>query len=212
MSTPPWMTEALTHKGIREEPGHKENNATILQFFDDVGHGWVKNDETPWCAAFVGACLEAVDKAGTGALNARSYLKWGKKVSKPEYGDVVIFWRGKKNSWQGHVAFFVKETDKYVYVLGGNQRNSVNVARYPKSRVLGYRRPSTMSGSRTVAGTGAAGVGAGGSTVVSTIQKTQETLMGIPLDWVQYICVGLTLAGLGLVLYARWDDMKNKGR
>ena len=157
MSTPAWMIAAQTYKGVTEVRGHKHNNKIILEYFDAVGHGYIKNDEVPWCAAFVGACLEEANYKGTGALNARSYLKWGKKVTKPRYGDVVVFWRGKKNGWQGHVAFFVKETKSYVYVLGGN-------------------------------------------------------LLGIPLDYVQYLAVALTIAGLGLVLYARWDDLKNKGR
>jgi uncharacterized protein (TIGR02594 family) len=212
MSTPAWMIAAQTYKGVTEVRGHKHNNKIILEYFDAVGHGYIKNDEVPWCAAFVGACLEEANYKGTGALNARSYLKWGKKVTKPRYGDVVVFWRGKKNGWQGHVAFFVKETKSYVYVLGGNQNNEVNITRYAKSRLLGYRRPSTMSTSRTVVGAAVGGVSTGAATVADTLQKTQETLLGIPLDYVQYLAVALTIAGLGLVLYARWDDLKNKGR
>ena len=40
----------------------------------------------------------------------------------------------------GHVAFYVGETATQIKVLGGNQSNSVSVANYPKSRLLGFRR------------------------------------------------------------------------
>ena len=72
-------------------------------------------------------------------VNARSWLKVGQRVSKPKLGDVVIFWRDNPNSWKGHVAFFVRETKNWVYVLGGNQNNQVKISAYPKHRLLQYR-------------------------------------------------------------------------
>ena len=215
---PRWMPVAQSYVGTDEIRGSK-HNPVILAYFEAVGHGWVKDDETPWCAAFVGACLEEVGVKGTGSLAARSYLNWGKKVTKPKYGDIVVFWRGSKNSWEGHVAFFVKETDNYVYVLGGNQSNSVNVTRYSKSKVLGYREPSTMANSRTTAGTIGAGVGtavtAAGEAVEKVSDKVSESrdiLLGFPAEYVQYLGIGLVLVSLGLILYARWDDIVKKGR
>lgn len=115
-------------------------NPKIIQYFKDVGHAWVKEDETAWCAAFVGAMLKRSGEAHTGALDARSYLKWGKGVDEPKEGDVVVFWRQNVESWKGHVGFFVKEEDNMISVLGGNQGNQVSIARYPKSQLLGYRR------------------------------------------------------------------------
>jgi hypothetical protein len=58
----------------------------------------------------------------------------------PEIGDVAVFWRTSPESWQGHVAFYVKHTGTQVYVLGGNQSNMVNTAPYPGTQLLGYRR------------------------------------------------------------------------
>ena len=46
-----------------------------------MGHEWVKDDETPWCAAFAGSYLEKGSLTNNRALNARSYLKWGVKIS-----------------------------------------------------------------------------------------------------------------------------------
>ena len=206
-----WMPIAQSYQGTKEIKGAK-HNPKIVEFFEQVGHGWVKDDETAWCAAFVGAMLAEAGYKGTGSLAARSYLNWGKKVDKPEYGDVVVFWRGSKNSWQGHVAFYVKETANYVYVLGGNQSNEVNVTKYPKSKVLGYRRPSTLSSSRTVLGVGGAAAGTVVSQSIELVRETQNTLLGLPMEWVKYIGVAVVLMSMLLILYARYDDLIRKGR
>ena len=97
-------------------------------------------DEVPWCAAFVGAVLADAGIKGTGKLNARSYLKWGEEVTKPEPGDIVVFWRGKKSGWQGHVAFFVRMDGDKIMVVGGNQGDAVSLKGYSGARWLGYRR------------------------------------------------------------------------
>ena len=80
----------MNEQGTKEVKGQKDN-PKIVQYFADVGHSWVKDDETAWCAAFVGSCLEKAGLTSTRALNARSYLKWGRKISKPVVGCVVIF-------------------------------------------------------------------------------------------------------------------------
>jgi len=119
------------------------HNPKVLQYFKDVGHAWVKDDETAWCAAFVGAMLKRAGMAHTGKLNARSYLDWGEEVEHLDEaieGDIVVFWRGSPDSWQGHVGFYVRHDEAYVYVLGGNQGNQVNVRPYKRDRLLGVRR------------------------------------------------------------------------
>lgn len=133
--------KAKSYNGLREIKG-KEHNPEILSWFAQVGHSWVKDDETAWCAAFVGAMLEHGGLPSTRKLNARSYLKWGEVVplSEAQPGDVVIFTRGDPNGWQGHVAFYVGREGSNLMVLGGNQSNAVNVAPYAVSRLLGVRR------------------------------------------------------------------------
>ena len=83
------------------------HNPKILQYFADVGHSEVKDDETAWCAAFVGAMLKRAGMPHTGKLNARSYLDWGDEVAleDAQEGDIVVFWRGTPDGWQGHVGF-----------------------------------------------------------------------------------------------------------
>jgi len=143
--------------GMREIAGPR-HNPEIVSDFEKVGHSWVKDDETAWCSSFVGARLEDAGLPSTRALNARSYLEWGEPVTldNAQPGDVVVFWRDKPSSWKGHVGFFVRRAGEFIEVLGGNQANAVNVARYPVSRLLGVRRmasaapePSQKASSRT---------------------------------------------------------------
>ena len=140
MTTP--IEFARSYLGTMELKGSADN-PKIMEMYRTVGHDWVEHDEVAWCAAFVGHCLEEAGLASTRKLNARSYLTLGEKIAGPEQakeGDIVIFTRGS-NTAQGHVAFFLKATGSQIEVLGGNQSDSVTIARYPKSRLLGIRRP-----------------------------------------------------------------------
>lgn len=119
----------------------KGDNPKVVAYFKDSGNAGVKDDETAWCAAFVGAMLKRAGQKGTGKLNARSYLDWGVPVDRKDAreGDIVVFKRGN-SSWQGHVAFFVKDNGTTISVLGGNQSNAVNVKGYKAADLLGIRR------------------------------------------------------------------------
>lgn len=117
------------------------DNPKVVAYFKDAGHPQVKDDETAWCAAFVGAMLHRAGMPKTGLLTARSYLDWGVPVDRKDAreGDIVIFTRGN-STWQGHVAFFVKDNGDTITVLGGNQSNAVNRKPYAANRLLGIRR------------------------------------------------------------------------
>ena len=130
-----------------EEIGMQEirgpiHNEEIVAMFAEVGHSWVQDDETAWCAAFVGAMLGRAGLPHTGKLNARSYLDWGEPVALEDAqpGDVVVFSRKGRHSAYGHVGFFVRRVGANIEVLSGNQRDSVNVMPYPVGRLLDVRR------------------------------------------------------------------------
>lgn len=129
---------ALKELGVSEIVG-KKHNSRILEYHKATSLQ-ASDDETAWCSSFVNWCLKGAGIAGTNKANARSFLNWGSVVSEPKTGDVVVFWRGKKDGWQGHVAFYVSHDSKYITVLGGNQSNKVCYAKYPASQLLGYRR------------------------------------------------------------------------
>ena len=117
-----------------------QNNARVLAYFKEIGHKWVTNDDTAWCATFVNWVLLKAGKPQTGLLNARSFLTYGVETKTPEIGDIVVLWRIAKDSPYGHVGFFVKETKKGIYILGGNQDDSVNIKLFAKTQVLQYRK------------------------------------------------------------------------
>jgi uncharacterized protein (TIGR02594 family) len=126
--------------GTEEIPGATEHNPRILEYHASVTGGFDEN-EIPWCSSFVNWCMEQSDIKGTDSAKARSWEKWGKKLSKPKRGAVAVFWRESKSSGKGHVGFFVEENSTHVSVLGGNQGDRVSVDKYPKARLLSYRWP-----------------------------------------------------------------------
>ena len=133
----------LTHKAYYWIGLDEREDRYLLK--DILGVDPVK---TEWCAAFVNMVLLENDIPTSASvsrhpLTARSFLKWGTKVSVPTQGDILVFKRGNSN-WQGHVGFYVSETvvdnQLYYYVLGGNQNNEVSIDMYPASKLLGIRR------------------------------------------------------------------------
>lgn len=133
---------ARSHIGIKEIPGDKHNPA-IIQMFKDVGHPEVRDDETAWCAAFVGSALKSLGypiPPKDVSLLARSYCSYG-VPAKPQPGAIGIWPRGN-SSWQGHVAIVEQVNgDGTVTVIGGNQSNAVTRARYQISNALAFRLP-----------------------------------------------------------------------
>lgn len=131
---------ALSQIHIQEFKGEKDN-PEVLKYFNDLGFNGSKlKDETSWCAAFINWCLKQACLEHQNKLTARSFLEIGKEVQDPQAGDIVVFWRESKKSWKGHVAIYCREDKNFIYCLGGNQNNEVNISRYYKNRVLGYRR------------------------------------------------------------------------
>jgi uncharacterized protein (TIGR02594 family) len=122
---------------------NKKNNPQIIEFFHDIGFKSIHDDDISWCAAFVNYCLKKNGYNYSHSLLAKDWLKTGIEIKNPLPGDVVVFWRGKKNGWQGHVAFYVREDklNHLIYAYGGNQDGSVCLKPFPKSQVVSYRRP-----------------------------------------------------------------------
>lgn len=140
------LEKASSELGVKEVVGEK-SNAKIVKYHqyastsNDASQGMA--DSVPWCSSFVCYCVEMVGMGSTNSRLARSWLKWGLSTKKnPLPGDVVVYWRGSKSGWQGHVGFYLGETESFIYTLGGNQSDAVNVTRYSKSKLLDIRRSS----------------------------------------------------------------------
>lgn len=141
----PWMLHAEQEHGISEMPG-LNTEPHIAAYLASVGMAPApRGDETPWCSAFVNWCMEQVGVLGTGRANARSWLNWIHanpcSLAKPPWGAVVVLWRVRRSSWQGHVGFYVGTEGNNVLLLGGNQGNRVSIRSYTEDRILGYRWP-----------------------------------------------------------------------
>ncbi|WP_039966571.1 TIGR02594 family protein [Roseobacter sp. MED193] len=139
----PWFDEANRLMGTKEIPGPM-SNPQILKMAEDLDIDY-DNDDIPWCGLFVGHCVGSTlveEPLPANLLGARQWLKFGEPVS-PQIGAILVFWRGKKDGWKGHVAFCAGEDKKRYYCLGGNQSNTVNVTKISKSRLLGARWPLT---------------------------------------------------------------------
>lgn len=138
-NAPVWLQIAGKELGQMEIPG-EGHNPRILEYHQSTSLK-ATEDEVPWCAAFMCWVLEKAGIPSTRSAMARSYLKWGAPLDEPEIGCIVVFWRGSRESYSGHVAFYLGETDDYIKVLGGNQSDQVCISFYGKDRLLGYRWP-----------------------------------------------------------------------
>ena len=141
---------ARSYIGTTEGPGPADN-PVIMEMYESVGHDWVEHDSVAWCAAFIGHCFERAGIRSTRKLTARSYLDWGVpiEVEDAQQGDIGIIPRGS-SSWQGHVFFIDRIEGPWVWGLGGNQDDAVNVKRYPVSKLLGVRRAGNVAPSVTM--------------------------------------------------------------
>lgn len=137
-----WLELAWADLGVAETPG-AQHNARVVDYYADVGHPYVTDDETAWCAAFLGSCLERAGIRSTRALAARSYLAWGEPLGAFRHGAVAVLSRTADPAL-GHVGFLVGQTADAVILLGGNQGNRVCVEAFPHSRLLGLRWPATQ--------------------------------------------------------------------
>ena len=126
--------------GQAEAPGLTSNPLILAML--KLDQTWPEADEVPWCAAFVGFVCWLLDLPRTRDLFARSWLSVGHPIplENARVGmDVVIFSRGSDQT-SGHVEFYGGLMGSQVLALGGNQGDTVSIAPFPKSTLLGVRR------------------------------------------------------------------------
>lgn len=134
--------------GVKEVAGSVDNPQVMA--FLRLDNTWPENDEVPWCSAFANYVAWLLRLPRSKNLRARSWLTVGQGVSLEEARpgfDIVILKRGSGEQpgpevieAPGHVGFYAGRVGSLIEVLGGNQGDTVNVSRYPVSRLLGVRR------------------------------------------------------------------------
>ena len=149
----PWMEFAFQELGQKESPANdnKTDNPNVAEYIKTLGYD-PKKIEIEWCSAFVNWCLlqanykrteEEILKSRLKAAAAQSWRTWGIPLSKhPRFGAIAILTREGAGPYNGHVGFYVGEHSKnYIWVLGGNQQNEVNISRKEKKQLLNYVFP-----------------------------------------------------------------------
>lgn len=135
----PWITEAKKQLGLDEN----KHATTIKRWVQDLGVSWFtktfRANSVPWCGVLTAHCIkQAKLELPKLWMRASEWSTWGIGLSNPTAGCIVTFIR----QGGGHVGFVLGETeDGKLVVLGGNQRNQVNVMKFEKDRVSTYRWP-----------------------------------------------------------------------
>ena len=132
---PRMLTEALKLYGVKETVG-TGNNPEIMSWADECGIKY-DADVVPWCGLFAAVVAHRAKKPIPGSpLWARSWALWGSPAPVPSLADVLVFLRGNG----GHVGLYVGEDIDCFHVLGGNQGDTVSIARINRSRLIAARR------------------------------------------------------------------------
>lgn len=139
---PKMLVEALKLYGIMEKPG-PGSNPVILGWAKELGLGpdIYSDDAVPWCSLFMSVVAKRAGKfipfGGYDLLRAKSWARFGTQVTPPMLGDVLVFMRPDGF----HVGLYVGEDSTAYHVLGGNQGDSVDIARIAQARLVCCRRP-----------------------------------------------------------------------
>lgn len=132
-----WLDIARQDIGQRETLGPNDS-PWIRTMLSKLRATWLLGQ--PWCGGAVAHWMRA---AGFQAIpkhwyRARAWADWGQPLSYPAQGCIVVLSR----QGGGHVGLLEGEDSAgRLLILGGNQGNAVNVAAFPRARVVAYRWP-----------------------------------------------------------------------
>lgn len=131
----PWVTIARLEVGQAEIPGPR-HNPRILEYHRSTRLE-ASADEVPWCAAFVGWCLERARLPSTRSALAMSYACYGVPCE-PRPGAIAVWDRG---GGRGHVEIVERVDGDTEHRIGGNVRNQVAETSGPLGEADHYRFP-----------------------------------------------------------------------
>jgi uncharacterized protein (TIGR02594 family) len=160
-AAPSWLATMQGLDGTEWSPDDGEPNPKIQKWLEAISSTYptmasycdsvLHDDYFSWCGLTVGYCMNQAGIApvfgtsDTGRfLYAQAWLGWGKPVGIPQLGDVVVFDFGGGDH---HVTLFEKDNgDGSWSCHGGNQTHEVKLTNFPKSKVMGIRHPTPVSG------------------------------------------------------------------
>jgi uncharacterized protein (TIGR02594 family) len=142
MKKPAWMNIAMDEAGVKTFP-EGTSNPRIEEYHRSVSNcKW--SDKIPWCSSFLQWCLSQAGLRGPDSALARSWLSWGRPLSQPLLGCIVVLWREQRDSPKGHMGLFLKQDSNHIHLWGGNQLDEVREHVYSNDMVLGFRWPSRL--------------------------------------------------------------------
>lgn len=148
---PQWMEIAEKEIGVCEVKGGE--NPRIIEYHKCTSLK-ASEDEVPWCASFINWCFNQAKIIATNSAAAISFATWGIKLEEPKEGCVCVIRQKRKgkdaatgSSSGNHVALFEKIEDGRIFLLGGNQSDSVKVSSFSLAsyEVVAYRWPEGVS-------------------------------------------------------------------
>ncbi|WP_422050113.1 hypothetical protein [Shimia sp.] len=147
-----WLCIALKEQGVNEWPGDR-TNPRILGYInylkekipDSQASSTIDTlgDNSFWGPVFAAWVLSQsghADLVPKNYLGSRNWLNVGISTTEPKRGDILVFWRGSPNSYQGNLGFYLEgDESSYKVVMGNNISGYVGVFRMPKARLLDAR-------------------------------------------------------------------------
>jgi len=134
--------------GLTEIPGRVDNPQILAMLRLDAE--WPKNDEVPWCSAFLNYICWLLRLPRSKSLLARSWLSVGIPqtidTAEPGFDTVILKRSGGRQpgpsdlTAPGHVGLFAGLEGGKVLIVGGNQSDQVSTSPYYITRILGIRR------------------------------------------------------------------------
>lgn len=139
--------------GMREMEGALSNPQITAML--QLDNRWPADDGVAWCSAFCNYVAWLLRLPRSKDLRARSWLQVGRPIAVRDLivgWDVVVLKRGASDfgpetiDAPGHVGFYAGLTHyppeplQGIFLLGGNQADSVNITAFPADRILGLRR------------------------------------------------------------------------
>lgn len=137
---PKMLVEMVKLYGTIEAPGPADN-PVITGWAVEVEEPAYKHDLTPWCGLAISVAAKRAGwdfKPNGNALWALNWALWQNPASIPMLGDVLTF----KRDGGGHVALYAGEDDTHFHIIGGNQRDALNIVRKAKTELYKSRRPA----------------------------------------------------------------------
>ncbi|MGM4903769.1 TIGR02594 family protein [Tardiphaga sp. 866_E4_N2_1] len=130
----PWLSTPCAHHLNERGPVLEGDAHEIVRRYPELkgNVGWYNHDSIPWCGLGIGYVFAMNGiKPASAPLSALAWATWGQRLKAPTPGAVMVYSR----TGGGHVTLYESEDANY-YRRGGNQSDSVNVSKIPKSRPI----------------------------------------------------------------------------